>query len=66
MDSLKDDGCDKRDLPLQSAIEIQEALKPLGYVVKDFKDERREGGFVTLRLDSGGKGLPWHKPIRCA
>ena len=48
-------------MPIQKAVEIQKALKPLGYVVLGFE---KEGLEFSLRLgDGGGSGLPWYEPV---
>jgi hypothetical protein len=50
-------------LPIEEAIKIQDALKPLGYMVHGFRDGRcSESGLVTIELRPGG-AFPFRKDM---
>ena len=44
----------RRAIPLEEAMEIQKALKPLGYVVQGYRDKERVIGGIVLHLTRGG------------
>jgi hypothetical protein len=43
------------NMPIEEAVRIQKALKPLGYMVHGYRDDRvSENGLVTVDLRPGG------------
>jgi hypothetical protein len=49
-----------RDLPIVEITRIQEALKPLGYIVHGFGQESCVDFTLSLRRDLGIRIVPWN------
>ena len=50
------------EFPVQEFVRIQEALKPLGYIVYGFGQEDRFDFTLNLHFDSGIRVIPWNDP----
>ncbi|MCL2556847.1 MAG: hypothetical protein FWE09_00045 [Treponema sp.] len=58
-------GSERMALPLQTAMEIQDALRPLGFVIERFGEGGDvEAGCVVLCLRRSWPGLPFHDAIK--
>jgi len=55
-------GDNRMDFPVTEIIRIQEALKPLGYIVIEFKQENCLEFSLGLKRDSGIRVIPWNDP----
>jgi len=52
---MDEDDIDNMDLLINKVEKIQEALKPLGYKIRGFKDVRRNDSYFKLNLVFVGK-----------